>query len=546
MSPFGKEEKMKYTRLLSLMFCVIILVCACTASGASALSFSDVPSSHWGYSAISKMTQRGLFSGTSEPVNGVGTFSPDAPMTRAAFITVMTRELYPNDLNNASSGNKWWSPYYDVALKNGLLNKNDLDKGDLDKAMTREEMAMVLVRSAAQKGEKAGVTVSDSKISDIGSVGAEYKSYVKECFSLGLIGGTDSKGTFSPKGTLNRAAAATVIYRLIDPSARLKVETDSSFSVHFIDVGQADCALILCDGKHMLIDGGNAADSSLVYTYLKKMGVSHIDLMVATHAHEDHIGGLAGALNLATVGTVLCPVTEYDSDVFGSFIKYVEKRNAKITVPSVGDSYKLGSAVVDILAVNTTTDTNNTSIVLKVTYGNTSFLFTGDAERETEQSLIDSGADLSATVLKVGHHGSETSTSYLFLRQVAPKYAVISVGSGNSYGHPTEEVLSRLRDADVKTFRTDIQGDVICNSDGKQVFFTTKKNSDADTLDEVKKEEKTDDVSVSYVLNKSTKKFHYPSCSSVDKMSEKNKGYFNGTRADIISQGYSPCGNCKP
>lgn len=137
----------------------------------------------------------------------------------------------------------------------------------------------------------------------------------------------------------------------------------------------------------------------------------------------------------------------------------------------------------DILAVNTdSSNPNNTSIVLRIVYGDTSFLFTGDAEREVEQAILNRGTNINSTVLKVGHHGSETSTSYVWLREIMPQYAVISVGTDNSYGHPTEDVLSRLRDAEVKTFRTDLQGDIICVSDGTTVTFTVERNADADVF----------------------------------------------------------------
>lgn len=335
------------------------------------------------------------------------------------------------------------------------------------------------------------------------------------------------------------------------------IENSSTFEIHFIDVGQADASLVLCDGEAMLIDGGNVEDSNLIYSHLKSNGISHLNYVIATHAHEDHVGGLSGALNYATVDTVYCPVKSYSSDAFKSFVKNVEKRNAEITVPEVNSSFLLGSAEVKILACNSTDDTNNSSIVLRITYGETSFLFTADAEREAEEIILEQGFDLSATVLKVGHHGSETSTTYPFLREIMPEYAVISVGKNNSYGHPAEEALSRLRDADVKVFRTDLQGDIICISDGKTVSFTVDRNADADTLDGIGKETETPTVTVNpstevesaiadYIGNKKTEKFHYPNCSSVKKMNESNKYYFTGTREEIIAEGYEPCGNCNP
>lgn len=326
------------------------------------------------------------------------------------------------------------------------------------------------------------------------------------------------------------------------PETPSNVPEGASLQVHFIDVGQADAALILCDGQAMLIDGGNAEDSNLLYTYLKKQGVTHLDYVIGTHAHEDHIGGIAGALNYATAGKVYSPVTAYDTKAFQNFKKAAQNRGCGLTVPEVGETFSLGSAVCEILEVNTTEDTNNTSIVLQITYGEISFLFTGDAEREVEQVLLDKGTALRSTVLKVGHHGSDSSTSYAFLREVAPQYAVISVGKDNSYGHPTEEVLSRLRDADVKTYRTDLQGDIICTSDGKTVTFTTNKSADADVFEGLEESS----AKGQYVLNTNSMKFHYETCDSAQQISEKNRQDYTGTRGDLMSQGYSPCGVCKP
>lgn len=355
-----------------------------------------------------------------------------------------------------------------------------------------------------------------------------------------------------------------------EPGALTMPPEGSTFSVHFIDVGQADAALVLCDGHAMLIDGGNSEDSNLIYSYLKKLSLTHLDYIVCTHAHEDHVGGLSGALNYATVGTAFAPMTSYDSKAFGNFVSYLAKQNVSITVPSAGDSFTLGSASVKILGpVKSSDETNNTSIVLRIVYGDTSFLFTGDAEREEEQDILSTGYDMDSTVLKVGHHGSETSTSYVWLREIMPEYAVISVGKGNSYGHPTDAILSRLRDADVKTYRTDMQGDVICASDGKTVSFAVARNADADTLASVGPNSTTSEpsqpvvvtppeptptpevvnpipIEISFILNTNTHKFHYPTCGSVKQMSEKNKQEYTGNREDMIAMGYVPCKKCRP
>ena len=339
------------------------------------------------------------------------------------------------------------------------------------------------------------------------------------------------------------------------------VPQNSSLEVHFIDVGQADAALVLCDGYSMLIDGGNVGDSSKLFSYLKKHNISHLDYVIGTHAHEDHIGGIAGALNFATAGTAYCPVDSYDTDAFSNFKRALQKHNVPITIPTVGENFLLGSASCEIIAINTQSDVNNSSIVLRIKYGETSFLFTGDAEREVEQEILSKEDDLLTTVLKVGHHGSETSTSYVWLRELMPEYAVISVGTDNTYGHPTEEVLSRLRDAEIKTFRTDLQGDILCVSDGKSVTFSVSKNEDIDVFggigenstqkeDNAEKEpsteEETQQQGTHYILNTKSKKFHEASCGSAAKISPTNRKDFYGTREELIAIGYSPCGNCDP
>ena len=256
---------------------------------------------------------------------------------------------------------------------------------------------------------------------------------------------------------------------------------ESGLTVYFIDVGQADAALIICEGAAMLIDGGNADDSSLIYSFLKNHGVSHLDYIIATHAHEDHVGGLAGALNFATADIALSPVKEYDTKAFDNFIKYLSEQNTHVTIPSPGEKFTLGSADIQVVGVNSAEDPNNSSIVIKLSYGSTGFLFTGDAERPAEQVVLDNGFDISATVLKVGHHGSDSSTTYPFLREIMPRYAIISCGEANQYGHPHENTLSRLRDADVTLFRTDMQGTITAFSDGDYVTFEVERNPNAVT-----------------------------------------------------------------
>lgn len=343
--------------------------------------------------------------------------------------------------------------------------------------------------------------------------------------------------------------------------------SSTGLTVRFLDVGQGDSALIECDGHYMLIDGGGREKSSLIYSVLQADKIDHLDIIIGSHADEDHIGGLSGALNYATAEITLCPVTEYSSKTFENFKKYAELSGGGIQVPKVGDVYDLGNARIEILAVNSGSSSNDSSIVAKLTYGNISFLFTGDAETETEEFLFDSGTDLTTTVLKVSHHGSKDSSSAEFLQRSAPEYVVISVGADNSYGHPTEEALARINATGAEVLRTDLIGDITFYTDGSSISVMTEKSSgrnkqaetsssySASTSETTGTSEsgstdpsasQSSDGNVTYILNTSSRKFHDPSCDSVSKMSDKNKQEYIGSREDLLSMEYSPCGACKP
>ena len=394
--------------------------------------------------------------------------------------------------------------------------------------------------------------------------------YVRD--TTGAISYKDILSTDAPNSEETRTTNDTVIPSTDEPIGT--IPAGSFFEIHFIDVGQADAALVLCDGEALLIDGGNKEDSSLIYAYLKEHGIEHLTAIVCTHGHGDHVGGLAGALNYATVGTAYCSVTEYDSAAFRNFVKYLDQQGKTITVPEPGDTFTIGAASATVIGpLSPSDEPNNQSIVLMIQYGSTRFLFTGDAELEEENEILDAGYDIKCDLLKVGHHGSQSSTGYRWLREAAPAYAVISVGTDNSYGHPTEDVLSRLRDAEVTVYRTDLQGHIICSSDGSTLSFRTERNSDADTLagagegsvhTAATEAYETDNnpsdngpsaedpevsessSAVKFVCNTNTMKFHYPDCSSVDQMAEHNKWETDTPRDDLIAQGYSPCGRCDP
>lgn len=237
-----------------------------------------------------------------------------------------------------------------------------------------------------------------------------------------------------------------------------------SLLVRFLDVGQGDAALITCGGQNLLIDGGPSGASSMIYSVLERLGVTHLDYIVATHPDADHCGGIAGALNYADCGRFYCSVSYHDTKTFASIVKYLG--NTPITIPRYDDRFMVGGAEVRFVGpVTPTRDTNNGSLVCLLTYGDTRFLFTGDAEVESEEAMLAAGADLGADVLKVGHHGSDSSSGDDFIECVSPRYAIVSVGK-NSYGHPADEVMQRLRRVGASVLRTDELGTITFESNG--------------------------------------------------------------------------------
>ena len=311
--------------------------------------------------------------------------------------------------------------------------------------------------------------------------------------------------------------------------------------MHFIDVGQALSVLVECDGQFMLYDGGNVDDGSLVVSYLQKQGVEQLQYVFCSHAHEDHVGGLAAVMAKFPAGHAYSPVTESSTKCFNDFVKYTQQQGLQLEVPSVGTVWPLGSATVTLLGpVTQYSETNNTSLVLRIDYGNTSFLLTGDMENTAETDLVNSGANLKADVLQVGPHGSSTSTSYLFLNAVLPEMGVISCGADNKYGHPHEETLSILRDAKVDVYRTDLQGTIPIGSDGQNFTVGTERFVPDSQLNP------TDPSSSStaqqaYIGNVNSKKFHLPTCANLP--AEKNQILFS-SYDEAIAAGYTPCASC--
>lgn len=257
-----------------------------------------------------------------------------------------------------------------------------------------------------------------------------------------------------------------------------KSDSKSGFSIKFIDVGQGDAALVSCDGHYMLIDGGPKGAADKVYNALVDEKATKLDYLIVSHMHEDHIGGLQKALSyVSKVSKTLSVESDDDSEEYYDFhSELLTVGCSSIDVPKEGQKFSLGSSTIEIIAVGDPTMNNNESLVVLITYGSTTFLFTGDMQYQTEDKISDKYSDnFPITLLKVAHHGAENSTEYRFVRATSPKYAIISVGGGNRYGHPTEKVLSVLEQADVKTYRTDMNGTITVTSDGKELTIKTEK-----------------------------------------------------------------------
>lgn len=258
--------------------------------------------------------------------------------------------------------------------------------------------------------------------------------------------------------------------------------TGGNLEVHFIDVGQGDSMLLKYGNKTMLIDGGPIEAGSTTASYLKRQGISKIDILVSTHPHSDHIGGLLKVLKEFPVGMVYDSGQPHTTQTYEEYLTLIDQKNIRYRVPEPGDTIDFAPGVnVQVLSVGVVDngDLNDKSIVLKVSHGSISFLFMGDAGFDTESLLLSSGYDLKSDVLKVGHHGSKYSSGTAFIKAVDPKISVIEVGSNNPYGHPTIEAIGRLDAAGSQVYRTDRDGNVVITSDGKGIIVAAERRAPA-------------------------------------------------------------------
>lgn len=310
-----------------------------------------------------------------------------------------------------------------------------------------------------------------------------------------------------------------------------------SAQFHFIDVGQGDCIFIQGGGTNILIDSGTAESGSVVYKYLKDMNVNYLDYFIGTHPHEDHLGGASAVLSSIDVGTVFLNFDTSSSYFYERFVDTLIKKDITPVIPDMDCLYETGPFKIKFLSPKKDfEDANDNSLITMIQFGSVKALFMGDAERAVESELLSGNYDISADILKVGHHGSRYASSQEFLNAVYPGVAVIQCGEGNSYGHPHSEALKRLSAIDATILRTDESGSIVLTTDGSTI-------RQAVTGELFPKSDDKEIIPLIYIGNRKSKIFHTEACPNLP--GENNRIEFDSREAAIKS-GYKACGNCYP
>ena len=246
--------------------------------------------------------------------------------------------------------------------------------------------------------------------------------------------------------------------------------------VHMIDVGQADCFLLIQDGETALVDCGTRSTGKDAVEYIKELGITTLDYVIGTHPHDDHMGGMYDVITNFEVGKVIIPDSSDGEITANWYLKLMDELKTgeyNVQYPEQGDIYKLEDATMQVLAAETDVNgnTNNYSIVMKVSFGQMDMIMTGDAETEIEEIILESGVDIDAEILKLGHHGSDTSSSQEFLDAITPEYGLISSKVGNKYEHPIKSTMDKLQAMNVVVYRTDECGSVIMTITTDNITF---------------------------------------------------------------------------
>lgn len=448
----------------------------------SEAAYSDV-SSHTRFSQeITYLSERGIISGYPN-----GSFQPDASVTREAVAMMLVRALelpvrasssFP-DVGRASTA----SPSIEAAVKEGIISGYPDGTFRPKEHVTRAQLAIFLARSFDYEREE-----HERGFRDISSQMVAYP-YIMQLVEANVVSGFPDD-TFRPDALVTRGQFSAFLTRTLkkeggpapvvpsEPKPEVpKPSVKKEASVHFIDVGQGDATLLQTpEGANILVDAGVAKEGATVVQTLREHGVESLDLVIATHPHADHIGGMRAVLEAFPVKRYVDSGRVHTSQTYVKLLETIDAKNIPFEVATIGDTYRFDSGV-SLRVVHTDANAaliNDASVSVRAVYGDVSLLLTGDAEKEGEARMLQHGP-LQSTVYKAGHHGSNTSSSDALLQAVRPSYVIFSYGANNSYGHPHREVVERIRTLGASTFETAKDGTITMTTDGKTVEFQTSR-----------------------------------------------------------------------
>ena len=375
--------------------------------------------------------------------------------------------------------------------------------------------------------------------------------FLSGCSSQGIL----QAGALESGTEQTEAIQTETVQEEISSPENQRGDSQGELSVTYLDVGQGNAVVIRQGNQTMLIDGGPRESSSFVVSYLKQQGIQKLDYVLISHFDEDHLAGAIGALYNFPVGTLITADYETDSSIYDSYKEAVEEKGYEPVHPSLGDTFSLGDGSFRIISPVSYghEDENQDSVGIILEMGSDRFFIGGDIGLEGEKEILEAGVDIQADVMLMNHHGSHVSRE--FFQAVNPSWAVISCGEGNSYGHPRQDTVELIQESHVPLFRTDRQGTITAVSQGQGITFDQDPCNDytpgdrteekEDTLEETRTAlSNSNREDCDYILNIHTKKIHLPDCSSVKSMDEDNMAFYKGDEDSLLSQGYTPCGNC--
>lgn len=375
--------------------------------------------------------------------------------------------------------------------------------------------------------------------------------FLSGCSSQGIL----QAGALESGTEQTEAIHTETVQEEISSPENQRGDSQGELSVTYLDVGQGNAVVIRQGNQTMLIDGGPRESSSFVVSYLKQQGIQKLDYVLISHFDEDHLAGAIGALYNFPVGTLITADYETDSSIYDSYKEAVEEKGYEPVHPSLGDTFSLGDGSFRIISPVSYghEDENQDSVGIILEMGSDRFFIGGDIGLEGEKEILEAGVDIQADVMLMNHHGSHVSRE--FFQAVNPSWAVISCGEGNSYGHPRQDTVELIQESQVSLFRTDRQGTITAVSQGQGITFDQDPCNDYTPGDRTEEKEDTLEETrtalsnstredCDYILNIHTKKIHLPDCSSVKAMDEDNMAFYKGDEDSLLSQGYTPCGNC--